>query len=328
MSVQLTKATDTVARIERALAGAEKRILQSFMQLIRSVVNERTAVAIANMLERGAAIEEVLVQLEGDLGLFVGDVADEYIRSGREAAAYISETAGTVIAFDVSNLRAVNYLRQNRFRLIREFTRAQIAATREALVAGAAEGLNPIAMARRFRESIGLTEHQTRIVNNYRGKLEAGNLSSLQNKLRDKRFDRSVVRAANAGEVLSPAQIEKMTGRYRDRMLSFRAKTIARTEALRAVNSGTKELFDQAMDNGTIQQSEVLRTWHTASDERVRSTHSSINQVTNGPNVPFITEAGNVLMFPGDPTAPPEETIQCRCVLTTVLTPIRSEAAA
>ncbi|MGV1079735.1 MAG: hypothetical protein ACOYD1_07765 [Candidatus Nanopelagicales bacterium] len=65
----------------------------------------------------------------------------------------------------------------------------------------------------------------------------------------------------------------------------------------------------------------VYKTWHDVGDARVRSTHAFLgsrsyefHRVEVGH--PFITIAGNKLLFPGDPSAPYSETRSCRCWLT------------
>jgi|TARA_Y100000310_G_scaffold160698_2_gene160498 hypothetical protein len=326
--VTFNKATDTpdageeaTYELTLALGRTEKGIKAAFVRLLRATTSEYTLMGIARTLERGGSVEDALRYLTAHLGLFAQEITDEYIQSGRDAATYISQQTGVMVTFDQVNTRAVRYLQDNQFRLIQQFTQQQVDATRQALVRGTTEGLNPRAQARAFRDSIGLTSYQEQVVHNFRTKLEAGQVPD--NKLRDRRFDRTIARGN-----LTAAQIGKMTGRYRERMIAYRATTIARTEALRAVNSGTEDMFEQAMDSGTISRDDVLRTWNTARDERVRSSHSSINGEVRGPGEAFVTEKGNMLMFPGDPNAPAEETIQCRCVLTTELKPIQKEIAA
>jgi hypothetical protein len=59
--------------------------------------------------------------------------------------------------FDQVNLYAVAAMQANQLELIREFTAEQLRATSLALVIGVEAGTNPLAAARNFRDSVGLT---------------------------------------------------------------------------------------------------------------------------------------------------------------------------
>lgn len=53
------------------------------------------------------------------------------------------------------------------------------------------------------------------------------------------------------------------------------------------------------------------KRWVTVQDERVRDSHAELH----GMVVPVEEEFPNGLMFPGDPSGPPEEVYNCRCSL-------------
>jgi uncharacterized protein with gpF-like domain len=168
-----------------------------------------------------------------------------------------------------------------------------------------------------FRDSIGLTSRQMAAVNRYRQLLETGSLEALQRGLRDKRFDASVRSAASSGQPLAREHIERMVSRYRDRYVTYRAETIARTEALRSVHEGSDELYRQAIENGTLAADELVQTWITSRDERVRNSHAAMHGQQQPMGQPFTSGNGVLLMRPGDADGPPEETINCRCTKTT-----------
>ena len=56
------------------------------------------------------------------------------------------------------------------------------------------------------------------------------------------------------------------------------------------------------------------KTWYTSRDERVRNTHAALHGRTVDLFESYDTPSGP-LRFPGDPLAPPSETINCRCRL-------------
>jgi uncharacterized protein with gpF-like domain len=87
----------------------------------------------------------------------------------------------------------------------------------------------------------------------------------------------------------------------------FRADAIARTETHGAANYGSNEA---AKETGLP----LRREWLAAQDERTRETHAAADGQIVGPDDAF--QIGNSsLMYPGDPAGPPEETVNCRCVL-------------
>lgn len=65
----------------------------------------------------------------------------------------------------------------------------------------------------------------------------------------------------------------------------------------------------------------VWSIWKTRHDDRVRRTHEGLDyaQVPFGGR--FVTDTGAMLRFPGDPEAPLEETMGCRCHLAYRLKP-------
>jgi hypothetical protein len=220
-------------------------------------------------------------------------------------------------------MRAVNAMRQNGLRLVSNFTDQQRRATNQALLDGIQRGANPREMARLFRDSVGLTPTQERWVRNYENALKTLDGDALRRELRDRRFDPSVRRAISEGKPLSQAQIDRLVNRYRERALKLRAETIARTEALRSVHEGTREMYRQALDTGTLQRDQLVREWQTAGDERVRdfgngaqTSHRSMHGQQRLIDEPFTSGVGNQTLDPGAFGVGYED-INCRCVVTT-----------
>jgi hypothetical protein len=138
----------------------------------------------------------------------------------------------------------------------------------------------------------------------------------LTRELRDRRFDRSVRRSIRTQEPLTPAQIDRMVERYAQRYVKHRAEVIGRTEALRSVHQGVNEGYEQAIESGKLDRANLERTWDSSRDSRVRRTHRFLNGQKRPWGGTWATENG-VIRYPGDPEAAAEETIQCRCLLTT-----------
>lgn len=221
------------------------------------------------------------------------------------------------ISFNPGNASAAAYLRQSELEFIREITKQQREVIRRAMSEALERGIGPIEASRLFKSEIGLTTFQQNAVRNYRRLLEQNSGQALSRVLRDRRFDPTVSRAIRTGAPLSAAQINNMTDRYRSRMLSMRAETIARTEGQAAVNAARHHSTSQMLQQAGIQEDAVERIWHTVIDGRERRTHNSMNKQVRGYNEKFQSPSGARLMFPGDRSAPAAEVINCRCVLET-----------
>lgn len=308
--------TDPADRLLRMMARADPKLRRRFMEVVRAIKDRWTLGHIEELLELGQA-ESALIVAEmaaRPLGRLWGDV---YILSGDETAAFVGDSLKIDVKFDVVNDRALATMKANQLRLVREFGRQQRRATREALVDGMRRGLNPRETARAFRDSIGLTERQVQAVGNYRRLLETNSRGALARQLRDRRFDPSIRRAIDTGAPLDAKKIDAMVSRYRERYLKYRSEVIGRTESLRSVHAGSEELYAQAVEDGTLRADELTRQWVTGRDERVRGSHTPMHGQKQPIGQPFISGKGYMLLYPGDPNAPAEESIQCRCAVTT-----------
>lgn len=313
---------DPISRIERIIAGAEPEFQKAFLGLVSGLQNQASVQRVADLLARGN-INEAL----GDLFLASGSLAipwnGTFNAAGVSTSIVISEALQSFglpqisVVWDQLNEGAVRVMRENRLRLVRGFTQTQVEATRTALIDGIQRGANPIEQARAFRGSIGLTPSQVRSVQNYRDSLERGSLEALNRQLRDKRFDSSVRRAASGGVPLTTEQIDRMVEAFRRRTLRHRSEVIARTEALRAANAGSQAMYLQAIENGTLDPNQLEQEWNTAGGSRVRRSHVAMDQQKRPIGVPFTSGNGASLRYPGDPNAPAEDSIECRCAIGT-----------
>lgn len=89
-----------------------------------------------------------------------------------------------------------------------------------------------------------------------------------------------------------------------------RAERIARTESTRAWNAGTLAAA-QAL---TGPDRPLVKQWLTRNDERVRAAHREANGQLQLLDEPFDV-GGTPMMYPGDPSAPADLTVQCRCIM-------------
>ncbi|WP_328427904.1 phage minor head protein [Streptomyces sp. NBC_00443] len=100
-----------------------------------------------------------------------------------------------------------------------------------------------------------------------------------------------------------------------------REERIARTESARAWNTATLAAAQEL----TGPSRPLVKQWQTRRDTLVRDAHDDVDGQLRLIDEPF-TVAGVSMSAPGDPTAPPELVINCRCVLRLERAPKRSAA--
>lgn len=318
----------------------DPRVKDAFIDAVRDISDNVPIGRLTDAINRGD-IESALDLINIDDTVFDGVVEAlraSYIDGGRETASSLSglrtpNGVSAVFRFGVRNQAAESFLRSQSSQLVTRIAQTQRDTIRTALSEGLARGDNPRRTAldiagridretsnRREGGILGLNGPQARFVANARVQLTSGDPKQLRGFLkrakRDRRFDRTILRAIESGRPLNREQIEKIIGRYSDRLLQFRAESISRTETLRSLNASQYESYRQAIEAGNIAESAVTKRWVSAGDLRVRLTHVSLNNNSIPFGDVFTTSRGNSLRFPLDTElgAGGEDVIQCRCI--------------
>lgn len=174
------------------------------------------------------------------------------------------------------------------------------------------------ATGRREGGIIGLHSQQMGYVANMRAELAdpATMANYFTRARRDKRYDAIVRKAMAEGRAVSKADIDRIAGRYADRLLALRGETIARNESINALRAGQHEGYRQLVESGAVRDDQIIRKWSSAHDSRTRHDHLAMDgQTIRGLSVPFTAPDGSMLAYPGDTSlgASARETIQCRC---------------
>lgn len=321
-----------MASFGRLIDHWDEQLRLAFLESFNKVRSQVKINQIVRMLEEGnvqAAVDAVNL----DPALFRRwdqTISNSFEAGGNEVMALIPEKVDAnglraTVQFDIRNPNAEDWLKTHSSRSITEITKDQRVAIREQLVDGMSKGLNSRASAlelvgrvgasgRREGGIIGLTSSQAEWSRNYRDKLASDNpLAALDYKLRDKRFDAAVLRAAEAGEPVPKELRDKMVRTYNNRALRYRAETIARTEAMASLHQSQEEAIRQGISEGAIEGEAVTEIWRATKDDRTRDSHAAMDGQEVERGEPFITGNGVYLMYPGDPNGPPEEVINCRC---------------
>lgn len=308
---------DPRARIERLLIKYDAHVRRAFRRYLREAADSVQLGQLATMLEAGR-LDEALQLLSRAVRTLASGVTGVYAGSADATARFLREH-GLTVDYDPSQPPATAWVRNERVRIIANLSQDQRTAVQRVVSDGIARGINPRAMAREIKQHIGLTPLQTSHVLSYRRLLQNGSIDALDRELRSRTFDRTVASMFNRGGALTGEQIERMVAAYANNYLTYRAEVIARTESLRAVHAGIAEMYRQSVVSGDLEPEQIVRVWNAASDSRVRSSHREMDGQERGFEEPFLSGDGNPLMYPGDVDAPIEDTVQCRCVVSTVI---------
>lgn len=123
------------------------------------------------------------------------------------------------------------------------------------------------------------------------------------------RIQEAIAAGMDAGE--GQEGVQRRIREECDDMAIGRARTIARTETHTAGMVGQNDAMEAASEELGITMDKV---WIASDDERTRETHLAADGQTVAMSEVF-TVGESSLSFPGDPSGPPEEIINCRCVV-------------
>lgn len=327
------------ALIEQLLKQHEPAIRRAFLQAMadaRSSIVLRDVVDALARGDLGAAMRALEIS-RAFLAPLDQAIQAAYFDGGRGFTRLLTEDGRrngvtVIVRFDPGNFRAASWLRQHSSTLIVEIVDDQREAVREALAVGMEAGRHPRTVAldivgridrttkRRAGGIVGLTSGQARAVENARRQLRSGDPSEMEGyfdrKLRDRRFDRVVRRAIREGRAVAAPDVQRITGRYSDRLLKHRGDVIARTESLTALSYSQDESARQLLEASDLRPDQIVRTWIARLDGRTRDSHVLLNEDKAPLDGFFISPAtGARMRFPRDTSggASGEDVIQCRC---------------
>lgn len=299
-------------RLDNLLTDQEVTVGAAFLRFVDKVKSEKVLKELNDAIELGD-YTKVNQIIDSFIITFANVFPTVFATVAAVEADHIIEqlsTTAVAVGFDPTHPRAAERVRQGRFDLLRGLTLQQRQTTQQAIAAAFESGYSPRQVARAVVGSIGLTPQQELAVRNYRGLLEKNSAEALRRELRDRRFDSRI-----GGDALTAQQIEQMTEAYRQNSLRMRALAIGRTQGLQAMNEARDEVIAQVMEPLALTHV-AIKTWFPTKDNRTRDFHASMAGQRVPFGQPFVDGKGNLIRFPGDPLAPAETRINCRCGFT------------
>lgn len=331
--------------IQRLIRSQELRTQEAFITSISGISSAVTLAAIYNNLADGN-IEGALAAMAITAGSFaplINVIRQTYVKSTDINSLAIPPKEGPsghqmVFTFNTRNLDAEGYLTSQSGTMItpsqaQPITDDMLNGIRTFMTDSLSQGKNPRTIALdimgrvnasgvRTGGLLGLSDNQIQWRSSYETALRNLDGRSLGMRsdgtfanytLRNLRWDRTVANAIRNGQPLTEKQITNLLQGYTNKALLYRGKMIGRTETIRALNAASVDTYKQAVSDGFIKQEDTTKIWRATHDERTRDTHLAMDGQKVAMNQPFHSPSGAELMFPGDPSAPGSETINCRC---------------
>lgn len=312
-------------RFDELIEHWDSQLRKAFLESVQKIKQQARLDQITKMLENGD-IESAVRAVGLDPASF--RPFDKTFQAAYEAGGIATADlapARLQFQFNIRNPAAEDWLRRYSSKLITEVFDDQRQMIRNFLTDGLARGANPRQTAldlvgrigrNGLRQGgvIGLTETQMRWYLNYAHELIDDPKATLKRALRDKRFDKLILRYAKSDDLIPPETAAKMLRAYQNRALRYRAETIARTETLTALHQAQNQAIEQMIQSGAVTRDQVKSIWRATKDNRVREAHRDLSGRSAPFGAAFHSELGPI-RFPGDPEATPANTINCRCWL-------------
>lgn len=341
----------TPAQIIQAIEGMEPAMQRAYLEQVKAVVGAATVAEVERLIAEED--EEGLVALLslGALSVFLELARSVFIAGARfEVKAIIIPRDLGRFEFDVRQPAAEKWvadkaeeIRANSAIDVRAAIREVIGSRRRVVGWASAQPVSAqvevsaTPMVRTPRQAaldllgrvsaqtgarsggvIGLPGNYAQYVLNARGQLLGGNPDEmrkyLQRKRRDRRFDGIVNRAIKAGTPVAQADVDKIAGRYADRLMKTYAEMLSKAEALESFGAGRDQVYEQLIAQG-LDRDSVTKTWRDRGDKKVRHTHSVMGGQEVQKDQPFQSPTGALLRYPGDTSlgAGWSERANCRC---------------
>lgn len=256
---------------------------------------------------------------------------------------------GIMFRFDMTNPRAEDKIRAEAASRVAGYVDEQIEAARRVIADGFRRGegpqtiatdiagrINPIS-GKREGGIVGLSDPQIGYVENMRARLLSGDPDEMMKvlgrfdkdgkwvpgtgmTLRDRRFDRSIMKAirdiaAGKPNPLTREKIDEMAAKYSDRLLAKRADDIARTETAQGVMAARAEATRQALDKDNLADDAVTKRWrHLGGIHHARDWHLAMHgKEVTGIEAVFFMPDGSLMKHSHDPEGGAKNNVACRC---------------
>jgi hypothetical protein len=166
-----------------------------------------------------------------------------FLEGGEAQLEEIGKLVGMGVSFDLKSPEAIAWLEKFCGDEIKYIDAGTKAGIRETILRGFQEGLSPNEQIKIIKQNVGLIPQHVQAVRNFEAGLEKLDMDESARKL--------------------------AVDRYRQKLLKWRAGTIALTEGHKAANEGYREANRGAVKRGILSPDDWEREWLVTPDERL-----------------------------------------------------------
>lgn len=318
-----------LAAIKAALDQFPERVKAAFADAIFSARAAVDVAALVDALERGDAAGAVAqIELtESQLWRMAEEVRGVYLWSGDAQISAVAPAGfgGASWRFDGSNPIAQDWIATRGADLAQGIVADTKAATQRAILdvlespmdrslrAAALDivGRTNKTTGRREGGILGLTAEQTDYAISARAELTRLDPHYFTRARRDKRYDAIVRKAIESGKALTQAEIDRITGRYKDRLLSYRGDLISQHETFAAQAAAREEAMRQTLLRNDVEA--ITKRWQLGFPKEHRANHVALKDTVVDFSERFDLGNGVTAACPHDAELPVGETAWCRC---------------
>lgn len=324
--------------LEQIAADFEPQVRLAWVEAINRIRSNIILKRIVERLERGdvaGAVADLGIE-DGIFAKFEQSLIQAYHSGGIatvDSMPALRDPSGSRVHFSwgVRNLPAEQAMRQHAANLVTAITTEAREGIRDVLTENLARGQSPydagrmiagrINRANGVREGglVGLSRPQMETVARIERAMREGDVAYMRDYLtfanRDKRLDRTVLKAIREGRGLAPEEVERVTRLYANKALKWRGDQLAIHETHMALARSKMDAFQQQIDDGKLDAQDVTKKWRRTVSREPRMDHMMMAGKTVGFNELFTLPDGTRCTGPHDPSLPAKHTIGCKCAL-------------
>jgi len=281
--LQKAKKHPSQAKVHNTVAAVKGDFARLLAGILKGHVAGISVTKLERLIRQGN-IQAVIDALELDKldAAIEGGISEGLARALALGAKTAMEELRSGIEFDILRESALKWIDDHGAKLVVQVSQAQREGVNKIVRGIVTQGWHPKEAAGLIRQSVGLHTRFADAVRRYYDTLIASGIKS----------DRALTQAA----------------KYADRLRDKRAETIARTEAMSAVNRGRQEYWKQLKDRGAFTGKRIMREWLVSPDERLCDICAPMDGQRRKIDDPFVAGDGTLVDAP--PVHP-----NCRCTV-------------
>jgi len=324
--------------LEQVAADWQPQIRAAWVEAINAITSRVVLRRIVEKLERGdvAGVINDLGITDGTFARFEHALIQAYHGGGIATVSSmpnVRDPSGGLVQFNwgVRNLAGEQAMRDHAARLVTGIVTEARDGIAAVLTENLARGQSPYDAGRLIagrvnrvsgqREGglVGLSRPQMETVARIERAMREGDIDYMRQYLgfanRDKRLDRTVLKAIREGRGLAPEEVERVTRLYANKALKWRGDQLAIHETHMALARSKMDAFQQQIDDGKLDAQDVTKKWRRTVSREPRMDHMMMAGKTVGFNELFTLPDGTSCTGPHDPSLPAKHTIGCKCAL-------------